>query len=150
MTGSLDVETPPCLPPPPAMAGSLDVETPPKKFRMVPVKNDYIYTLVSTENTWRNDWMWECGIPADGEGANPGEVLYIIHVTDNDTGRKSFMAMQAPAGIKTVDEILRFNDKVWTSSEDVFAPGAHSWEYWDCGVLTTMKFTTTIIEDSAH
>jgi len=81
-------------------------------------------------------------------------VLCIIHVTNNYTGRKSFMAMLAPAGTKTVDEILYLNDKVWTSSEDVFAPGTHRWHVFDCDqqefTSDTMEFTTTILEDSAH
>ena len=138
-------------------AGTMDVDEPPNKFRMVPVKNqsiEYIYTLVSTEKTSRyNDRMWECGILADGEGADPGDVLFIIHLTDNPTGRKSFMAMQAPAGTKTIKEVLRFNDWVWTSTEDVLAPGIHSWQLFECDTKEftsdTMEFTTTTLDDSA-
>ncbi len=80
--------------------------------------------------------------------------MFIIHVTDDYTGRKSFMAMQAPAGTKTIEQVLRFNDWVWTSSEDVFAPGTHRWHVFDFDqqefTSDTMEFTTTIIEDSAH
>jgi hypothetical protein len=117
-----------------------------------PVTNEYIYTLVSTEHTSRNDWVWECAKPAHGWDAEPGEVLFIIHVTDA-LDRRTLMAMHAPAGTRNVEEVHNLNKKVFASSEDVFVAGAQSWQSWsdDQQKINSnlMEFTTTILEDSA-
>jgi len=135
------------------MAASLVVETPPKKFRVGPEKNKYNYTLVSTEHRSRNDWIWECEKSADDWAAQPGEVLFIVYVADVSKGTKGFMAMHAPKGTTKKEDILEANNMIFSSSEDVFLAGTHSWQWWDDKKLEfhirAMEFDTTILQDSA-
>ena len=126
------------------MAASQVVETPPKKFRVGPEKNKYNYILVSTKNNSRDDWIWECEKASDGWAAQPGEVLFIV-----STGG-AFLAIHAQQGTTKKEDIIATKNWIFSSSEDVYLPGEHTWQWWDETAFnqkSLMHFDTTILED---